>query len=210
VDTNRLEAFSDGVFAIAITLLVLNLSVSDPTKITHGGLAADLQHKWPSYAAYFVSFLVIGIIWVNHHFVFKLIARVDRPLLFINLMLLMVVSVLPFPTALLASYIRHGPADSHLAAVIYSVTMLGMGLGFAAIWLWVTRTKSGLLHERLNEVAARGAIVRFALGNLVYVATIGLSFVNAVLTLALHFVVAIYYVFDQLPVDRGANTNGEP
>jgi uncharacterized membrane protein len=206
VDTNRLEAFSDGVFAIAITLLVLNLAVPAPGKF--GSLAATLAHEWPSYGAYLVSFLVIGIIWVNHHNLFKLIAKVDRPLLFINLMLLMVVAVLPFPTAVLARYIRHGPADSHLAAAIYSVTMLTMGLCFAVLWIWVSRAGGGLLHKRIDERSARSALRRFGLGTLVYVVTVGLSFINALFTLAVHFVVAIYYVFDQLPVDSGATDEG--
>jgi uncharacterized membrane protein len=208
VDTNRLEAFSDGVFAIAITLLVLGLTPPDVKQ--KGGLGAALNHQWPSYAAYLISFLVIGIIWVNHHNVFKLIARVDRPLLFINLMLLMFVSVLPFPTELLARYIRHGPADSHLAAAIYSVNMLAIGVVFGLLWLWASRPGGGLLHERLDEGAARLALRRFGLGNLVYAMTVGLSFVNALLTLVLHFIVAIYYVFDQLPVDSGAADEAGP
>jgi uncharacterized membrane protein len=208
VETNRLEAFSDGVFAIAITLLVLNLTV--PPTGNAGSLARKLQHSWPSYAAYVVSFLVIGIIWVNHHYVFKMITHVDRPLLFINLMLLMAVSVLPFPTAMLADYIRHGPADSHLAAAIYSATMLAMSLGFSGLWLWVTREGGSLLHERLDRSKARAALLRFGIGCLVYLITIGLAFLNAVLTLAVHFLLAVYYAFDQLPVNRGAEAESGP
>jgi uncharacterized membrane protein len=208
VDSNRLEAFSDGVFAIAITLLVLNLTV--PKTDDLGSLAGKLQHAWPSYAAYLVSFLVIGIIWINHHYMFKLIARVDRPLLFINLMLLMAVAVLPFPTAMLANYIRHGAADSHLAAAIYSATMLAMSVAFSGLWLWVTREGGGLLHERLDRAQARTAVRRFGLGCLVYLVTVGLAFINAVLTLAVHFVLAAYYAFDQLPVDARAESEGSP
>jgi uncharacterized membrane protein len=210
VDTNRLEAFSDGVFAIAITLLVLNLTVPPLDKVAVGGLAGTLQRGWPSYAAYLVSFLVIGIIWVNHHYVFKMISQVDRPLLFINLMLLMAVSVLPFPTALLANYIRHGPADSHLAAAIYSATMLAMSVAFSGLWLWVTRDGGSLLHERLDRRQARTALRRFGLGCLVYLLTVGLAFINAVLTLSVHFILAVYYAFDQLPVDSGAEREGNP
>jgi uncharacterized membrane protein len=211
VDTNRLEAFSDGVFAIAITLLVLNLTVPSTTGPGSAeSLARKLQHHWPSYSAYVVSFLVIGIIWVNHHYVFKLIVQVDRPLLFINLMLLMAVSVLPFPTAMLAEYIQHGPADSHLAAAIYSATMLVMSLAFSGLWLWVTRESGSLLHDRLDRVIARRALRRFGLGCLVYLVTVGLAFLNAVLTLSVHFLLAVYYAFDQLPVDSGADKEGNP
>src|SRR6266566_22821 len=107
--TGRLEAFSDGVFAIAITLLVLDLAVPARNRSEPGGLAAALGHQWPSYFAYLVSFLIIGIIWVNHHTVFDTVRLVDRPVLFANLALLLVVSALPFPTRLLAEYLTAGP-----------------------------------------------------------------------------------------------------
>jgi uncharacterized membrane protein len=96
--TTRLEAFSDGVFAIAITILVLNLRVPPPA-LAHGGrLGHLLLGLWPNYASYVVSFLVIGIIWVNHHVLFHHVGRVDRPLLFVNLLLLLFVVAIPFPT----------------------------------------------------------------------------------------------------------------
>jgi uncharacterized membrane protein len=209
VETTRVEAFSDGVFAIAITLLVLNLAVPQAGK-THGQLAHQLRLEWPSYAAYAVSFLVIGIIWVNHHSMFRMIVRADRPLLFINLMLLMVVAVIPFPTGLMAAYIRHGSADSHLAAAVYSATMLAMSFCFAGLWIWVTRPNGGLLHERLDPSAARAALRRFALGTFIYALAIVLAFLSAVLTLAFHFVMALYYVFDQLPLSSGTGTDRKP
>jgi uncharacterized membrane protein len=199
LDTGRVEAFSDGVFAIAITLLVLGLSIP-PAGKEHGDLGRLLARAWPSYVAYFVSFLVIGIIWVNHHAMFRLIARADRPLLFINLALLAIVAIIPFPTGLLATYIRHGPVDAHLAAALYSGTMLAMSVAFLALWLWATRAGSGLLHERLDRTAARAAVRRFGAGNLIYAALVGMSFLSAPVTLAFHFIVALYYVFDQLTV----------
>jgi uncharacterized membrane protein len=203
----RLEAFSDGVFAIAITLLVLDLSV--PAK-QEGGLAAALGHQWPAYFAYLVSFLVIGIIWVNHHGMFTKVRTVDRPVLFVNLALLLVVSALPFPTRLLAEYLTAGGTDSHVAAAVYSATMLAMGLVFGGLWLMVSRD-GALLHERLDPAASRVAMRRFGLGNLFYLIAVGLSFVNAVATLALHAAIALYYCFDQLPTsgpDRRATRPG--
>src|SRR4051795_10160430 len=99
----RLEAFSDGVMAIAITLLILDVKVP---LAEEGRLAHDLAHQWPSYAAYVVTFLVIGIIWVNHHVLFERAAAVTRPIFYLNIFLLMGVAFLPFPTALLAEYLR--------------------------------------------------------------------------------------------------------
>ena len=194
--SNRLEAFSDGVFAIAITLLVLDLAVPPRHEVRPGGLGSALAHQWPSYFAYLVSFLVIGIIWVNHHTMFSKVNLVDRPVLFANLALLLVVSVLPFPTRLLAEYLTAG-SDAHAAAAIYSATMLAMGIVYSVLWIAVTRDV-GLLHEHLDPVASRAALRRFGLGNVAYLATVGLSFISAIATLAVHGALALYYCFDQL------------
>jgi uncharacterized membrane protein len=192
----RLEAFSDGVFAIAITLLVLDLAVPSREDTPAGGLAAALGREWPAYFAYLVSFLVIGIIWVNHHTVFDKVRHVDRPVLFANLGLLLVVSAIPFPTRLLAEYLTAG-ADSHIAAAVYSATMLAMALAYSGLWLVITRDPR-LLHEQVDPAASRAALVRFGVGNVFYLATVGLAFVNAIATLAVHAALAIYYCFDQL------------
>jgi len=193
-DSKRLEAFSDGVMAIAITLLVLDLHVPEAT--SDGGLGAALRHQWPSYAAYLVSFLIIGIIWINHHAMFVLVRRVDRRVLFANLALLLVVSVIPFPTRLLAEYLTSG-ADSHIAAAAYSVTMFGMALAFTLLWWAITRD-AGLLHYRIDVAASRATLRRFSVGMTVYAACIAVAFANAYLTLAVHGALAIYYCFDQL------------
>jgi TMEM175 potassium channel family protein len=194
--SRRLEAFSDGVFAIAITLLVLDLAVPPREDTAEGGLARALAHQWPSYFAYLVSFLVIGIIWINHHAVFDRVRLIDRPVMFVNLGLLLVVSLIPFPTRLLAEYLTAG-SDSHVAAAIYSATMFLMGMIFALLWLTVTRDER-LLHEHVDRAASRAAIRRFGLGNIFYLATIGLSFVSAIATLTVHAALAVYYCFDQL------------
>jgi TMEM175 potassium channel family protein len=198
--SQRVEAFSDGVFAIAATLLVLDLAVPSRESTAETGLAAALGHQWPAYLAYLVSFLVIGIIWVNHHTVFAKVRLVDRPVLFVNLALLIVVSGLPFPTRLLSEYLTAGD-DSHVAAAVYSATMTLMGLAYAGLWLAITRN-ARLLHEDVDRAASRSALRRFAIGNVFYLATIGLAFVSAVATLAVHAAVAVYYCFDQLRVPR--------
>jgi TMEM175 potassium channel family protein len=208
-DTRRLEAFSDGVFAIAITLLVLDLTVPGKQQAADGGLAAALGRQWPAYSAYLVSFLIIGIIWVNHHTVFDNVRLVNRQVLFANLALLLFVSVLPFPTRLLAEYLTDGN-DSHIAAAIYSATMLAIGLTYGLLWLVITGRR-GLLHQHIDAIASRAALRRFGVGNVFYLATIGLSFISAIATLAVHGVLAIYYCFDQLPITRHASgMAGEP
>ncbi|MFC1417108.1 TMEM175 family protein [Streptacidiphilus cavernicola] len=194
-DSGRVEAFSDGVFAIAITLLILEVKVpSGP------GIGRQLLHHWPSYAAYVVTFLIIGIMWANHHTVFSYVARVDRVLLFLNLLLLMVCSALPWAAGLVASYLDgadHGEAA--IALAVYSGFMVAHALTFGALWWWLTRT-GHLFDARVDVEAARGTRLRFALGSVVYPLLLGLSFVSAVLTLALHGLLAVYYGFNQLPV----------
>jgi uncharacterized membrane protein len=194
VDRDRTEAFSDGVFAVAITLLALDLAVDGPG---NGSLAHQLRDHWPSFAAYVVSFFIIGITWVNHHALFTSFARVDRPLLFLNLLLLMFVVAIPFATTTMASYLRAGGADAHLAAAMYAAVLEGMGLSYGAVFVWSTRRENRL--EPLPAGAARGAVVRFGLGSIVYLVAIAVAFVSAPAALALIAAVAVYYVFEQTP-----------
>ncbi|MGQ0802973.1 MAG: TMEM175 family protein [Actinomycetota bacterium] len=148
----RLEAFSDGVFAIAITLLIIEIR---PPHSEPGRLAHDLADLWPAYASYAVSFAIIGIIWVNHHQMFDRIATVDRTLLFLNLGLLFTVAFLPFPTAVLADYIRDGD-NSHIAAALYSADMTAIGLAFIVTWWYVIRTPQLLADGIRPEALRRG------------------------------------------------------
>ena len=200
MSTNRTEAFSDGVFAIAATLLVLEL------KIPHaeaGELLGALLERWPSYATYAVSFLTIGIIWVNHHAILDRVKRVDRPLLFINLVFLMVVAAIPFPTALLADYLREGH-DERLAAAIYGGTMWMMGLAICAVWVYVVR--GGLLHQEVDRDLAQRSLRIFALGIPAYPLGIAASVLSAKLGLAVYALIALFYMFDVLPsLQEGAD-----
>jgi uncharacterized membrane protein len=128
-DTSRLETFADGVMAIAITLLILEVRVPH----TEGSLTTALAAQWPSYAGYAVSFLTIGIIWVNHHQMFKLIARVTHGFLMLNVIFLMTISFLPFPTALVADYIRVPDART-AATVVYGLNMIAVAVMFNVVW----------------------------------------------------------------------------
>lgn len=193
MSTSRTEAFSDGVFAIAATLLVLELKVPH---VEPGGLASALLDRWPSYATYVVSFMTIGIIWVNHHAVMERIRIVNRPLLFLNLLFLMAVAAIPFPTALLADYLREGH-DERLAAAVYGGTMAVMGVTFGATWAYAVI--GGLLNENVDPVRARRSLWVFALGNPLYLLAIGVSLLSARLGLAIYASLALFYMFDVLP-----------
>jgi uncharacterized membrane protein len=204
VPKNRLEAFSDGVFAIAITLLVLEIDVPEAAE---GGLWSALLDQWPSYAAYLVSFAVIGIIWVNHHRATRPVARVDTTLLFLTLLLLLFVAVLPFPTALLAEYILH-PADADVAAAVYSATMLGMAVAFNLQWRWIARSER-LLHAHIDPVSVK-VTARGSLGIFLYAGTVALSFVSPLWTLAVHGALAVYYMVDQFAIAETTTQGEEP
>jgi uncharacterized membrane protein len=197
-ETSRLEAFSDGVMAIAITLLVLDLAVPTQKELVSGkeSLGHALAAQWPNYAAYVVSFLVIGIIWMNHHTLFGLIDRVDRWVLFANLLLLLVVSAIPFPTRLMAEYLTSGGSSAHLAAAVYSATMLAMAVAFTALYVTATR-RSDMLRKNVDAVAVRRSAPRFGAGVAAYAVTVGLAFVSAPATLLVHFGLAVYYMLDQ-------------
>jgi uncharacterized membrane protein len=198
-ESGRVEAFSDGVFAIAITLLVLQLAVANPGSVQ---TASDAWHQlgnlWTAYDAYVVSFLVIGIMWLNHHTVFGYVARVDRGLLVINLVLLLVVAALPFPTALVSDWLKY-PGPAKVSVAVFSAFMVLHALAFQTLWWWLTRT-GHLFDRRVDVEAARQTRARFALGTVIYPILVGLSFVSPVLTLGLHFALALYYAFNQLPI----------
>jgi uncharacterized membrane protein len=205
VDSARLEAFSDGVFAVAITLLAFDLVVRGPG--AHVLLGHVLAHDWPSFAAYVVSFLTIGIIWVNHHSLFKSVARVDRTLLFVNLLMLFFVVAIPVATRTVAEYLGPGGGNAALAVALYQVVLEGMSLAFALLFWWLIR------HEHLNFHLTAGqrqrAMIRFGIGNVGYIAAIGVAFVNPLASLAIGLLVAVYYVFEQTPI-RAANQDATP
>jgi uncharacterized membrane protein len=186
----RIEAFSDGVIAVAITLLALDLKVPEPTK-THS-LAHSLGVQWPTYAAYVISFVTIGIIWINHHAMFRRLKSVDHAILMINIVLLLAIAVLPFSTALMADYLT-ASRGQHLAAVVYGASLLAMALTFLALQRHVLLAKTELLHESVTAPIRRAILRRNAAGVLPYVlATVG-AIITPYLTLGICAVIAIFY-----------------
>jgi TMEM175 potassium channel family protein len=195
VDSRRAEAFSDGVFAVAITVLVFNLLAIKPQ---HAFLQySDLTMSWPAYFAYGVSFLTIGIMWMNHHTIFAHFTRVDRPVLVLNLLLLLGVVAIPWPTALVADQLRE-PGGAP-AAVTYGLVMILISLGFAGLWIYVV-THAVKLGGQAEPEALRRSIPGFTGGLLAYVAgTLLAAFGLPVAALILYGLLAIYYLFEHLP-----------
>jgi uncharacterized membrane protein len=206
MDKSRLEAFSDGVFAVAITLLALDLTVRPPG--SGHSVAWQLGHLWPQFAAYVVSFFTIGIIWVNHHALFKTITGIDRTVLFLNLLLLMVVVVFPFATSLMADYLTADNWDATVAAAFYSSLGVAMSVCFTLIFRW-SLTGS---HQRVPIPADKvgEATVRFGLGLVGYVVAVGAAFVSAPVSLAINGAVAGYYVFEHTPAGHQHAPDDQP
>jgi len=189
MDTGRLEAFSDGVFAIVITLLVLELKVPDvATQVADGELPQALAHLWPKLLSYAISFVVIGVYWVAHHYQFHIIARVNRALLWINMAFLMAVSFIAFSAALLGEYPR-----SHTALAVYGANLIAVNLVLATLWQYATRV-APLTDAPLSPLAHRTVRRKNLLPVLVYSVAIALAFVRPAFSLALYCVVPVLYI----------------
>jgi uncharacterized membrane protein len=192
--TGRLESFSDGVFAVAATLLVLNIAVPPPLTTPHLGHALGAQ--WPIYAAYVTSFATIGIIWMNHHAMIGRLAKADQSIVMLNLLLLLTVGVIPFGTALIATYLRQGSGE-HLAAGIYAGIFLAMSLAFSLVNRQILFRRPQLMKEQLTHKRRRTIFTRATTGIVPYVIAAALAPVSAYATLAIMFAIAGLYT---LPV----------
>jgi uncharacterized membrane protein len=203
VSTNRLEAFSDGVFAIAITLLVLDIHVPEPGD---GSLGHELLAQWPVYAAYVISFITIGIIWINHHAAFSRLREVDHSILIWNLLLLLAVGVLPFTTSLMATYLKEDSGES-LAAAVYGASYLLMGAVFVMVNRQILLRRPQLCKDQLDPAEARSILHFAAIGQVPYALAVVLAFVSPYITLAICAACAVYYA---LPVaSRGVGGGGQ-
>jgi MFS family permease/uncharacterized membrane protein len=196
MDRTRLEAFSDGVFAVAITLLAFNFILKGPGDLIH-----QLGHLWPSFLAYLVSFFMIGIIWVNHHALIRQISVVDRTLLFLNLVLLLFVVLIPFATSTVAAGRLANAGipgwDARVSVAFYAAVFLGMSAGFGSIFEWTLHR--GRRYQPLPPEAHWPARVRFVGGALVYLLAIGVAFLNAAAAFALLGLTAVYYIVERTP-----------
>jgi uncharacterized membrane protein len=197
MSTNRLESFSDGVFAVAITLLVLGIDV--PQVGPHDSLGHALVVQWPQYAAYVVSFLTIGIIWINHHAMIGRLRVADHAILILNLLLLMTIAVLPFVTNLVAAYLRH-PHGRSLAAVLYAGAFLVMAVMFGLLNGCILLRRTNLLKESLPLARRRQIFNRAASGTLPYLVAVGVAFVSAYASLAICAAIGVFYA---LPIASG-------
>lgn len=176
--------------AIAITLLILEVAV--PEVHDEESLTSALVAQWPSYAAYAVSFLTIGIIWVNHHHLFTVIERTDNTFLVLNVVFLMTIAALPWPTALVAEYIQQeGPRT--VATVVYGLTMTSIAVMFNVVWRYAARGRR-LLADGVDEEALRKVSRSYLSGPFTYALATVLAFVNGWASLAVFAALALYWM----------------
>ena len=188
MSTGRLETFADGVFAIAATLLIIDVSVDVPGP----DLGHALVHDWPQYAAYAISFLTIGIIWVNHHACFTQIGRTDRRFLFINVLFLMCVAFIPFPTRLLATYVRTD--DGNAAAFAYGVTLTITAIFFNVMWRYAIGNGGRLLRPDADRREVDGITRSYRPGVPMYAGATVVGVFQPEVGALLFAAIALFYV----------------
>ncbi|HTX00907.1 MAG TPA: TMEM175 family protein [Acidimicrobiales bacterium] len=186
--TSRLETFSDGVFAIAATLLILDVHAAGS-----GRLGTTLLHSWPSYAAYAVSFVTIGIIWINHHTVFAQIERVNHVFLIVNVVFLMLVAFIPFPTALVASHLRGGGLQA--AALVYGANLTSTAVCFNGLWFYASR-HGRLLRADANRRVVSGISRSYLPGPVIYLVATLVALASPQAAVAMFAAITLFYVLE--------------
>jgi len=210
----RLEAFSDGVLAVAITLLVLDLHAEVGQQNSDGHVLSlwdQVREQWPGFLAYLISFFVIGVIWINHHALCVLLERVDRAMLFYNLLLLFWVCTIPFTTSVLAEFLRDGTtSDVRIAVLLYGVSNEGMAIAFLLIVRHMLYKP--LVAGRVDPSARRKAVIRFGLGSALYPVVTVVGLFSALLMYVLYLATIVYYIADQtqlLPIETATEQAGQ-
>jgi uncharacterized membrane protein len=203
-ETGRLEAFSDGVFAVAITLLVLNIKILDTGQDdAHFWMA--LGGEWPMLAAYVTSFATIGIMWLNHHRLFVYIKRTNTVLLLLNLLLLLIIVFIPVPTAILAEYLAR--PDVHAAAVLYSTTFFLMACCFTILWRYASY-HNRLLGKNVDSHSVAAISRQYLFGPLLYFMIFGVAWINTLACIILSFMLALFFALPGPPL-RSLSEKGE-
>ena len=195
-DTGRLEMFSDGVFAIAITLLIIEIQPPENMR----NLGHKLVELWPSYVAYTLSFLLIGLVWANHHVMFTRIARADRVLVFLNTLLLLDVAFVPFPAAVIARAFADGESEA-IAVLLYGVVLTVGGIAFNAVWRYAAHGRR-LVDDCMTEAEITTISRRFIIGPFFYAAATVVGVVAPKVGLALFAALIVFYWLPIAPLRR--------
>ena len=190
-ETGRVEAFSDGVFAVAITLLVLNIPLPSSEVLVNGKLLDYLGGQWPILIAFVTSFATIGVMWINHHKVFNRIKYTDNALLALNLLLLLVIVFFPYPTALLAEQYAKDPTVT-TAAVFYAAVNVVLAICFNLLWRYASH-HNRLLREDADPQDIAEISRQYIFGPFVYLVLFGLAWVSVPASVLLILLLAVFF-----------------
>ncbi|HLJ33672.1 MAG TPA: TMEM175 family protein [Ktedonobacteraceae bacterium] len=188
-ETGRLEAFSDGVFAVAITLLVLNIKIPG-LELDDKRLWQDFVGNWPMLVAYVTSFATIGVMWLNHHRLFTHIKHTNTPLMLLNLLLLLLIVFVPVPTAILAEYLVR--LDLHTAAVLYGGTFFLTACVFNVLWRYASY-HNRLLGKNVDSRSVEAISRQYMFGPLLYLIIFAIAWVNTLACIVLSFILALFF-----------------
>lgn len=197
LNTTRIETFSDGVFAIAITILVLAIAVPELSsfQIQHGEMLKSLISLWPKFLSFFISFIIIGIFWIGHTIIFRFIKRADRVLLWLNTLLLLFICFIPFPAALIGQY-----GAEKYSLILYGLTIICVGIVFSVLWVYASRNFR-LIDKTMDKRLVKKASIIIAAAPIVYVIAILIAFYNPVITLIIYILIPIAYIIPS-PIDE--------
>jgi uncharacterized membrane protein len=196
-ETGRIEAFSDGVFAIAITLLVLGIKVPKANELAaYGNLGSVLIQLWPHYLAFVTSFVTILAMWVNHHRIFIFVRRSDHFFLYWNGLLLLFITFMPFPTTVLAEYFLHPEAG--IAGSVFAGTLVAIALAFKGLWHYASKN-GRLLSKRVAPEDVNQITMQHRYGPLMYLAAFAISFLSVGLSVGVCLFLSVYFGFKGWP-----------
>jgi len=189
LSTSRLETLTDGIFAIAMTLLVLNLQIPQiPAALVAARLPHQLEALWPKVLSFILSFIVVGVYWVGHHNQFHYIRRVDRSFMWINILFLLAIAFIPFSAGLLGTYVRQ-----QVVVAIYGLNLVAVGATLSLIW-WYATADHRLVDADLSAQAVRAGGQRILLGVGLYLLAVALAFINTWLSVAMYIIVPLLYI----------------
>ncbi len=191
-ETGRVEAFSDGVFAVAVTLLVFNVTIPASDAIQKYGLAGALGSQWTTYVAYIISFFSVLLVWATHHRLFKYIQKSNHTFLLLNGLVLMWVSLLPFPTSLLAKYIQGGPEQQRTAVLVYSGLSVLISSSLTGLWWYASHNYRMLYKDtglRFIQLTRR----QLTTGASLYALSFGLAFINTFVSIAIFILLIVFF-----------------
>jgi len=192
VSTSRLEAFSDGVFAIAITLLIIEIKVPSHDDLKNQSLMHYIWVQWPKYFAYVLSFVIIGIYWANHHYLFKLFKRTDHLFNLLNVFFLMAIAFLPYPTGVLGEYVITAE-HAKPAVTFYAFAIWLPALAWLLIWVYAKHNKK-IIDQRLTERFVNALTSQYYLSNVLYISAFAVSFFSAAVSMAMCVGLTLLYL----------------